>query len=106
MQTNHRLNTHYIRSTIIIPLNKITHLIATDQRTSTITVPLLLYARYCMHIVTFMLLCILLPDVTLKNSSFTTAVYLCVLCNYHRSSSLSKQSTHHYELRNSAPKSQ
>jgi hypothetical protein len=40
----------------IHPPNKITHPLATDPLTSTITVPLLLYARYCMHVVSFMLL--------------------------------------------------
>jgi len=39
-----------------IPLNKITHPIAIDPLTSTSTVPLLLYARYCMYVVTSILL--------------------------------------------------
>jgi hypothetical protein len=51
-----------------------------------------------MYVTVCLLLCTLLAAVTLKNCAFFTAVYFRLLCNGQKSSSLSGQSTDHYEL--------
>jgi len=50
-----------------------------------VTVGMLLHLCYYMFVTMY---CTLSPAVTLKNCAFPSAVYLCVLCNWHNTRQL------------------
>jgi hypothetical protein len=87
--TYHSLNPFYNHH----PLNKITQPYSYwhthfHNYSTAVVIRTLLYACFYYYVTFCLLLCTLFPAVTLQNSAFPYAVYLCVLCKCHNTRQL------------------